>query len=189
MIGEDHVIEVYYHCTAEWHLYKSKSKLAVPLYYLALKLGKNTGLFSGSLQRVADYFQVSYKTAWTAAHVLEEKGFFDVKSEEEGKPTVYQIIRHKDWALAHPSKCAEKISFPWSNEKKDQLGVDLYAASGQRVNLYPNQLLALRNTGHTDEQILSRWKAFLIADDSHRRQWRGAIFRFIQLLKQTPVSR
>jgi hypothetical protein len=175
-------------CSAEWHLSKAKSTLVPLIYSLAFRLAKNSGVFSASLRTLASYFGSGYKTVWRAVHELIKLGFFELVNEELGKPSIYRVITHEQWAENHRGQCSEKMMFPWSGENKDKLGIDLHAASGARVTFFPNQLKALRNTGLTDAEIIGRWKAFLVEDAPLGRRWKGAYYRFLKWLKKFPKA-
>jgi hypothetical protein len=168
------------HCSTEYHLAKLKSRLAAPIYSLALRLSKRSGVFSASLLTLAAYFNVGYATVKRAVRELIRAGFFDIQSQEFFAHTTYHVVKHELWAKLHPGTCIPKIAHSAS---EDQLGMDMYAVSGRRVKLYHNHLIALRETGLDDQAIVAEWRKFLDADMTCGTQWKSAFYRFLRYLR------
>ncbi len=174
------------YCSAEWHLVRMGSELACAIYSLALRLSQETGRFSVSIPTLAAYFGVDERAVRKAIQTLVAEGFFTELTAEPGKSKTYQAASHKDWAESHPAKCAEKLDFPWS--KGDPLGRALYAACDGRTKFfYPNVLAGMRKIGHSDEQIVAHWKAFLLADKPEGERWKRVIKRFMEYLREQLV--
>ena len=181
----------HYHCSAEWHLARLKGKGAyyAPLVHsMALHLSKGSSVFSASIPRLATYFNAAENTIRQALHILERHGFLEVLSKEDGAPIRYQPLTHREWAIKHPGCCTEKETMPWSNEPGDQLGVFLYAISGQRFRPYPNFVKAMRNTGHSDDRIAQMFRAFVEKEKPVGKKWNaGFSGNFIKYLRNEPV--
>ena len=191
----DDFLESRYKCTAEWHLWRLRDRkgqrapLAVPLYSFAWMISKNSGRFYCSAVNLAAHFGVNQSTVLRALDALAKSGFFVVISKEPFQPSIYQVVKHNDWAKSHPHSCAQKVTFPWSAEQGDELGVCLYAASGGRVRWYPNLLAAIRKTGLSDDEVVREFENFF-AFENERRQaggwhghWKSVAFRFLKFLK------
>jgi hypothetical protein len=109
--------------------------------------------------------------------------------QEHFRPNVYKVISHTEWAAANPGQCAEKIVFPWSSEKGDQLGVRLYNLSGSRITMAPHKLAALRKTGLNDDAIVNAFERFMQAEVDLRKRrgsegkWRAVQYRFLRYLQ------
>jgi hypothetical protein len=173
------------YCSAEWHLARLKDRYAILIFNLALRLSRgNENQFSASIPTLATYFGVAYKTIWRAIHSLRAEGFFIVLKEEPGKPVVYHVLTHREWVERKgDGNCAKKLVYAWTGEESDRLGVELFAASNQRVRVFPNQLKALRATKLLDKYIVFAWRRFLETDKPTGERWKGAIYRFLKSLK------
>ncbi len=133
-----------FHCSAEWHLAKAKSKFTPLVYSLALKIAGGDGSWHASEVNVAEYFECSRASIIRAYAELVEMGFFIlVRSgaktlREDGRfgAGLYRILSHDTWAKEHPGQCTAKLQFPWTGEAhespRDRLGQALYRASGYR---------------------------------------------------------
>jgi hypothetical protein len=113
---------------------------------------------------IVDYFHVSRSKVQRAIKALVDSEFFVLVAQETFQPSVYRVISHKEWAAQHPGQCAVKEAFPWSAHQGDQLGVRLWNASGGKVKYQPYQLIALRKTGKTDDEIMTAFETFFAAD-------------------------
>jgi hypothetical protein len=178
-------LETTLHCSAEFHLARLTSNLAPVIYSLAIRLSKGTGIFYVSLETLSPYLNASYSTVFRAVKELVEAGFFEDPSREVFKPTSYKVVKHEEWAANHPGACGTKISFPWSEESGDPLGVAMHTATGGRRKFFPGELKALRGLGLTDSDIVDQWKRFLEVDKPSGRRWKGSYFRFLKLLRQS----
>jgi hypothetical protein len=176
-----------FHCSPEFHF--SQYPLAGLVYAQAFRISKRTGRFHASLPNLAEYFRVSERTMIRVVKWLVREGFFEVVSKECFHPSVYHVLGHTEWAQKHGGRCATKQTLPWSGEKGDQLGVELWNASGRKLNYRAFQLKALRNTELSDEQILQAFRRFIENEDRRRREqgWRGrwqyVHWRFLKWLK------
>lgn len=179
----------YYHCSAEWHLWRlkdsggHKTPFAAALYPFAFRISKNSNRFYCSAEGIAEHFGTSPDTVRRAMNALTTSGFFIVIDKEYFHSTIYRVVSHDDWAKAHPESCVVKAEFPWSGEEGDQLGVRLYTASGGRVKSFANILAALRKTGFTDDQIVEKFELFLAARRGHGAS-KSILFRFQKFLQQ-----
>jgi hypothetical protein len=159
-----------YHCSPEWHLSRLRhTPFAGLLYSFARRISKESGRFHGSVVGMAEYFGVSRFTAQRAIAALVDLGFFVQVAREPFSPVVYRPVSHNDWAAKHPGNCAVKEWFPWSSEGGDELGVRLWNASGGKVKFMSFQLVALRNTGLSDEQIVAAFEEFVAAGQARRQ--------------------
>jgi len=175
-------------CSAEWHLQQMKSRLASSLYNWARRLSKQSRVFSASAEHVAEYFGVNRKTALSALEELAENGFFIIDRSERFKPNVYRVISHNEWAKRNPSRCVEKIAFPWDGEG-DPLGRQLYAISGGRVKFWPLQMNGLRNMGFPDEQIIEHFRTFIDEASYTEKRWKYAYYDFRGYLRDLIVAK
>ena len=160
-----------YHCSYEWHL----SGLGLQVYVLALRVSKKSGVFHGSLEGLAHYFRVDRRTIERAVRHLVELGFFVVISKEAFKPSRYRVLSHKEWIEEHPHCCAQKEQMPWSGERGDPLGVNLFNISGGKVKYQMHKLSALRRLGLTDDEIVEKFRVLVEAENSRRKlgKWSG----------------
>ena len=77
----DHVWdESPFHCSAEWHLQRMLSRLALAVYSLARKLSGKSRVFSASAENVAMYFGVHRNTVQRALEELANAGFFELRA-------------------------------------------------------------------------------------------------------------
>lgn len=184
-------LQAHYHCSAEWHLGQmvygegKRAPFAAILYPFAYRVSRNSKLFYGSAERIAEHFGVSPWTVLRAMEALTCAGFFVVVSKAKFQPTIYKVLSHKDWAKAHPGCCAVKTTFPWSGEKSDRLGMHLFTRSGGRVKWYPNVLAGLRKTGLPDDQIVQRFDVFFAQKlNAGHSRWRTLPFKFLKALRE-----
>jgi len=171
-----------FHCSAEWHLQQMTSRLALAVYSLARKLSGKSGVFSASAENVAKYFGVHRNTVQRALEELANAGFFDLWEVERFRPNVYHVVDHQEWAKRHPGSCVKKSSFPWQGEG-DPLGRELHAISGHRVKLLPNQTVALRKFGLSDDQIKAEFGTFLDESTYEGKRWKYAYYDFLKHLR------
>ena len=167
-----------YYCSAEWHIARLKSTFAMAIYSFALRISNKSGRFSCSTENLADYFKCDRKSISRAIGELKAAGFFKVISEEPFNPTVYEVVTHKKWAEANQGKCTSRIKFPWSGIEEDELGRQLWAASGQRLRFMKFQLAAFRKSGLHDAAIISNFKAFLDRTKPKGSEWKYVIHNF-----------
>lgn len=158
-----------YHCSPEWHLSRLvHAPLAGVLYSFALRISAKSGVFHGSVLGIADYFDVSRWKVQRAIKALVDSEFFVRVAQETFQPSVYHVICHNDWAAKHPGCCAVKETFPWSGEEGDPLGKRLWNASGGKIRYMSFQVVALRSTGLTDDQIAAAFDDFVAAFNARR---------------------
>jgi hypothetical protein len=169
-------------CTAEWHTAQLKSRLAAPIYTLAMKFSRNSGIFSASAVNLAQYFGVHRNTIDRALDDLRANRLFEPVRSERGRATIYRPIRHEEWAAANPGFCIRQIEYPWKGEG-DPLGRQLYALSGERVKFFPRQMTGLRNLGFSDEQIITEFRGFMARATYVGNEWKRAYFDFRDYLK------
>jgi hypothetical protein len=103
--------ETNYYCTLEWHLKRymgGRITLAALVYPFALGISKQSGRFRCSGIELADYFNCSKGAVYEALQLLEDLGFLVLELEASGKPSVYRVLTHKEWAKTHPGKCSVK---------------------------------------------------------------------------------
>jgi len=176
--------ELRFHCSIEWHLI-SLGATAIAVYNLAYRVAKKSGVFSGSTVEVGKYFGARRQTIGDAFAQLEALGFVEeiTNGKSDGESNTYRVLSHKEWAAKHPGQCCEKVEFPFGH---DELGKQLYAASGGKVMFRDFQMANYKKTGQTDEQIVQRWKDFLATNqtDFADKKWRkSAGYHFWQHLK------
>jgi len=171
------------YCSSEWHLSQFKSNLAPLIYSHAFHVAGTSGIYFISLGTLAKYFKADYKTVWNAVRELVESGWFIVVSERKGDVTTYRVRDHKAWVREHPGLCTTKFEYPWTGEDGDRLAVEIYTASGGRVKCYANQIIALRKSRLSDTEIVLRWKQFLADNPPKSKQWKGALYRFMESLR------
>jgi hypothetical protein len=180
--GDPAVPESQLHCSAEWHMVQMKSHIAAPVYGLARKLSKKSKTLYASAEHMAAYFHVNRKSVLRALKELAAIGFLELIRVECGKPNVYRVVDHRDWAIAHPGCCVQEVSFPWKGEG-DPLGRLLCAISGGRAKFQPNQMTGLRNLGFTNEEITDQFRRFLAKWDYIGRAWDRVYYDFRKELK------
>jgi hypothetical protein len=83
--------------------------LAALLYTFALRISGNTGLFFCSGVQLAKYFDCNKDTIYAAIGLLEYMDFFLLVSAPPGKPKVYRVLGHSQWAEMNPGRCTVKI--------------------------------------------------------------------------------
>lgn len=180
--------ETNYHCSIEWHLARL-TNFAGLIYSFAYRLSKKSERFHCSTENLAEYFGVSRSKVSRAIQQLRAAGFFQLIVEEYFRPNVYKVLSHKEWAEDNPDRCAEKISFPWSSEKGDELGARIYNLSGGRVKMAPYKLAALRKTGLSDETIGHTFEKFVQGEINRREsgnwqgRWSAVSYKFLRYLK------
>src|SRR6267154_5109805 len=137
-------LENSFHCSAEWHLKSLNSRLACPLYTWGRRLSANSTNFFPSVENIANYFDCNRTTVFRALQELVAYGWAEIVHKEAGKPVIYRLIEHEEWAKNNPDCCTEKDTMPWEGQG-DPLGKALYAASGGRAKFLPRQMSGLRS--------------------------------------------
>jgi len=164
------------------------SRLSLAIYSFAQKLSGRSRVFSASAENVALYFGVHRNTVQRALEELANAGFFELREVERFRPNVYHVVDHKEWAKRHPGLCVKKSSFPWEGEG-DPLGRELHAISGQRVKFLPNQTVALRRFGLSEDQIKAEFRTFLDESTYEGKRWKYAYYDFLKYLRVLTASR
>jgi len=172
-----------YHCCAEWHLAQVRCPTAALVYPFALRISKNSRMFSCSAISVARFLGLHRTTVLRAYHKLSDIGFFDLLEYGKFDTNIYRVVSHRAWAESHPGKCPEKTQFPWTGEG-DLLAQKLYGASGGRVTFKPFQISEYRKSGLAEDEIVTRFKEFRAGIGKYR-QPRNVGFHFMQYLRQT----
>jgi hypothetical protein len=168
-----------YHCSSEWHLSKLKNRYSGLIYSFGLRISKTSKNFFCSAVNLAEYFDCHRNTIYNALTELRTIELFSLLSKKCFEVSVYRVLSHKEWAAIHPGQCPDKLEFPWSQEN-DQLGQQIYAASGGKIKVSPFQITALRKTSLSDDLILARFKYFFGQDIGHPS---GVIPRFVKFVK------
>src|SRR5437870_4736261 len=101
-----------YFCAIEWHLAKLTPFTAI-IYGFAFRLAQQSRRFYASAQKLAEHFAVTRWTIQRGIRQLESAGFLKKISSEPFKPSVYEVLSHKEWAQGHPGECTMKTSMPW----------------------------------------------------------------------------
>jgi hypothetical protein len=166
-----------FHCSVEWHLQQMDSRLACPLYTWGRRLSANSTNFFPSVESIASYFDCNRATVFRALQELVWCGWAEIVRKDPGKPVVYRLIDHEDWALTYPDCCTEKDTMPWEGQG-DPLGKALYAASGGRAKFFQRQMKGLRCFGFTDERISAEFQIFLDRNPQKGGQWKSVYYRF-----------
>jgi hypothetical protein len=149
-----------YHCTAEWHFARLRSRYTSLLHGFAMRLSNQSGSFYCSQSNLAKYFGCSRRTIWTAIQGLEGSGFFlRTFPNCPFYTNVYTVFDHRTWADRNPGKCVTRIEMPWSKEGQ-ALGSRLHAISGGRVKFYQDQIMWLQARA-SDEEIERRFRQLL----------------------------
>jgi hypothetical protein len=178
-----------YHCTAEWHISRMKSRWALAVYNFALRISKESGVFFCSAVGLAEYFGCNERSIRRAYEQLLEAGFFELTGQAPFEANVYKAIPHRVWAERNPGQCVTRLASPWSGEC-DQLGQKLWVVSGGRARFRPYQIKFLKRLGLSEEEIVSEFEAFWF---SHSRSTRADQFKsnrrlligqFIDLMKE-----
>jgi hypothetical protein len=172
-----------FHCSAEWHLCSSESKLVPLIYSWARKLSVNSGNFFPSVQSIANYFFAHRTTVFRALRELEDLGWLEVIHREPGKPVNYRVVSHEEWKEKNPGRCIKKEVFPWTGEG-DPLARELYAASGGQAKFFPRQMQGLRAFGFSDELIAHEFRVFLIKHPQQGTKWKSVYYRLHSHLRR-----
>ena len=189
-LSTDESFESQYHCTVEWHLARITNFASI-LYPFALRISKGSRRFFCSQEKLAAHFGVSRSTIRRAIKELVALGFFSLLAQEKFRPSLYRVLRHKEWVVEHPQRCAVKQTMPWSQEEGDPLGISFHNASGGRIKYEPYKLAALRNTGLSDDALVVRFEQFLGFEYRRRNngarewhgRWSGVHYRFLRWIK------
>jgi hypothetical protein len=182
VIGGDQLTN--YHCCAEWHL-AGMSPVCSLVYPFALRISKVSKKFSCSARGVAEFFRRNEKTVQRGYKELVEVGFFVLLQKGQFESSIYEVLPHTEWAALNPKQCAVKIEFPWTGEG-DPLGQRLYAASGGRIKFMPFQVKAYKETGFSDDDIVSLFERFLSENSAtfhYPKNRKEAGFHFLIFLR------
>ena len=147
----------------------------------ALFLGKKTlvqfGCLLSILESIASYSGCHRTTVLKALQELVDYGWLEVTRREPGKPVVYRVIDHEEWAKKNSGLCAVKDVMPWEGEG-DPLGKELYSVSGGQARFLPRQMNGLRKCGLTDEKIVAEFRVFLERNPHSGAQWKRIYYDF-----------
>jgi hypothetical protein len=172
-----------FECSVEWHFSDRSLYFPFMVYSWASRLSVNSGKFFCSVATVSTRFAVSPTTSKRAFQVLESMRFFVRIHFEHGRPVVYKVISHADWAQEHPGLCTVRDTMPWDGEG-DLLGRDLYVASGGFARFFPCHMPALRKLGLSDPEILAQFNLFLRQSVPKGREWKDVFYLFRSFLKR-----
>jgi hypothetical protein len=159
------------------------SHLTCPLYTWGRRLSANSSNFFPSVENIANYFDCNRTTVFRALQELVAYGWAEIVRKEAGKPVIYRLIEHEEWAKNNPDCCTEKDTMPWEGQG-DPLGKVLYAASGGRAKFLPRQMNGLRGFGFTDEQIAAEFQIFLDRNAQKGAEWTSVYYRFRTFLRR-----
>lgn len=162
-------------CSAEWHISRFESEIALAIYNLALKISKH-GRFHASAATLAEYFDADIRTSYRALDELEQNGWFVRISAEPGKSKIYKPIKHSEWAKTRAGEC-RKMPEPLFFSDGDPLGRALYAASGGRMKFFPNYLKCLRKYDMPTEDLVECLQALIEWEKPAGKQWRQRFFQ------------
>ena len=158
------------YCDVEFHFRRmtgTGSDLAYPLYTLSRRLAYKSGTFSLSLQEACAFLNVpNDHPIYPAAALIVRAGWWQVLEAELGKPVKYRPLSHDEWAEKFGVRCCiqKQEGFPYKDDTETaQLGRELHAVFGGG-RLHPAWLKSLRNTGATDDQIVTLAKEFMQQD-------------------------
>ena len=112
-----------YHCNAEWHLSRLRSKYASLLHSFALHMSFNSERFYCSQVHLAAYFGCSRRAIWAAIHDLEGAGFFVRISSSPFHTNVYAVLDHPNWAEINAGKCTTIVRLKRPGQRKAQNSV------------------------------------------------------------------
>jgi hypothetical protein len=136
---------------------------------------------------MAEFLGCDYSTCRRAFNALVAAGWFlKADSDNPYKPKNYRIVKHEDWIQANPGQCYVRETMVWDSEAQDKLAQDLWKASSGNTEWQTNMLASLRKSGFSDEEIGSRWRAFIetLNPPPKTKQWRGIQFKFIKELRK-----
>jgi hypothetical protein len=187
--------ETKFYCCSEWHLARL-SPICSLVYPLALRLSKtHGGMYTYSAKSVAEFLGYD---EWTVRELAYKKlaklGFFILVEKGLFEANAYQVLTHKEWAVAHPNQCAIKTEYVWTGEG-DKLGQDLYVVSGAQVKFKEHQIKFLRSLGLPEDKIRSEFAMFWTeqSSKSHANQFKSnrnaLIGRFILHMKAVAKTR
>lgn len=163
------------------------SRFAPLLYSWGQKLSHNTDSFYPSIQNIASYFYRDRTTVMKALSELLYYGWVEVVHKEAGKPVAYRFLDHEEWARNNPECCTEKDVMPWEGEG-DPLGKQLHAVSGGLAKFLLGQMIGLRKTGLSDEQIATEFRVFLDRHPQQGHAWKHVYYRFHPHLKSVAMA-
>lgn len=136
-------------CSAEYHLAREVTGLAIVVYNLALRLSHKSGVFNAAASSVAHYFDYSIDSVQKAYRQLRESGYFEELARPNGRPTEYRVLTHDEWAKQHPHMCCEK----W--ERRDEaLLSDRPAVRNMNSTYKVDEQLWRFIADHSEEQVL-----------------------------------
>jgi hypothetical protein len=167
-----------FHCSWEWHFGEMTSRLAPLLYSWGRRLSVNSDCFYPSVKNIASHFTRDRTTVLNALHELVEEGWAEVINREAGKTVTYRFIDHEEWARTHPKySCTEKDVMPWEGQG-DPLAKQLHAVSGGLAKFMSGQMMGLRKSGLSDEQITSEFRIFLDRNPHSGYKWKRVYYGF-----------
>jgi hypothetical protein len=166
-----------FYCSWEWHLGACDSRFAPLLYSRGCRLSSKSEAFYPSAPSIANHFCKDRTTVFKALQELVRMGWAEVLQREPGKPVVYRFVDHEEWARNHPDLCTEKDVMPWEGEG-DPLGREMYAVSGGRAKFLPYQMIGLRKSGFSDQQIVSEFRTFLDRNPQTGSAWKRVYYKF-----------
>jgi hypothetical protein len=178
-------------CSVEKHLWRSGLTLAVYSKMFQVTHGKKgSGKWFGTLQTLADYFAAPYNSIWRATRKLLNLGFLEDDEPDLPKDIremrkrdhdhkVYRVVPHKEWQASHPGQCQEREYMPWDSETGDPLAPRLWKVSNGRLKWFRNELIGLRRSGLSDDELVREWTGFKQSNEG----WRAAKYRFIREMR------
>jgi hypothetical protein len=170
-----------FHCSWEWHFAHFDSRLAPLLYSWGCRLSNKSEVFYPSAESMASHFCRHRTTVLRALQELVANGWAEALQREPGKSVVYHFLDHEEWARNNPECCTEKDVMPWEGEG-DPLGRELHAVSGGRAKFLPHQMIGLRKSGFSDQQIVSEFRTFLDRNPQTGSDWENVYYPFRSLL-------
>jgi hypothetical protein len=181
-------------CDANKHLWRLGG-VAVAIYWklyavtYAGPLGHND--YFTSVESMAEFLGCDYSTCSRAFRSLVDAGWLlKDGGNNPYKSKNYHIVTHDDWVPKNPGQCYEREQMVWDGEAHDKLAQDLWKASNGNTVWQKNLLASLRKTGFTDEEILTKWHAFVATLNPmpKAKQWRGVQFKFIKELAKARAA-
>lgn len=172
-----------FHCSTEYHLAQTRSLVNVVVYELAYRLSAESGVFSGSADEVASYFEFHPKAVSQSYRDLTGLGhFIELRNGAKNFETnEYRVVKHSEWAESHPGTCRVKEDFGWD---VIPLGQQMFAVSGRKIKLRAFEVNIFLKTGLPPALILERWRTFLNDNRNQPKAWRkSAAYLFWQHLQ------
>jgi len=167
-----------FHCSQEWHFTKMKSKIVFFVYSWGRGLSFKSKSFYPSAKNIADHLGFCRTAVLAALKEMVELGWAEVLNKEPGRPVQYRFVSHKEWAAANPGCCTVKDSSPWEHEKHDLLAQRLRNVAGGNVHFLKGQMKGLRESGLSDDQIETAFRAFLERNPHKGKEWKRVYYHF-----------